>query len=195
MRNKWGNSGNSGWFYFSGLQNHCRWWLQPWNKKMLAPWKESYDPPSQHIKKQIHYFVNKGLSSQGYGFSSSHVCMWELDYKESWPQKNWYYWTVVLEQTLESPLVCKEIQLVHSKGDQPWVFIGRTDIEAETPVLRADSLEKTLMLGKIEGRRRRGQDDRGWDGWMASPTQWTWVWVDSRRGWWSGRPGMLCFVE
>ena len=98
---------------------------------MLAPWKKSYDQPRQHIKKR-HYFANKGLSSQGYGFSSSHVWMWALDYKESWVPKNWCFWTVVLEKILESPLDCKEIQPGHSKGDQSWVFIGRTDVEAET---------------------------------------------------------------
>ena len=122
--------------------------------------------------------------------------MWELDYKEGWAQKNWCFWTtVVLEKTLESPLDCNEIQLVHPKGDQSWVFSGRTDVEAETPITghliqKADSQEKTLMLGKIEGRRRRGRqrmcgDDRGWDGWMASPTQRTQVWVDSRSWWWT----------
>ena len=100
-----------------------------------TPWKHSYDQPRQHIKKQKHYFVNKGLSSQSYGFSSSHVWMWELDYKESWMLKNWCFWTVVLENTLESPLDYKEIQPVHPKGDQSWVFIGRTDAEAETPIL------------------------------------------------------------
>ena len=87
------------------------------------------------IKKQRHYFVHKGPSSQGYGFSSSHVWMWELDYKESWAPKNWCFWTVVLEETLESPLDCQEIQPVHSKGDQFWVFTGRNDAEAETPIL------------------------------------------------------------
>ena len=87
------------------------------------------------LKKRRHYFANKGPSSQGYGFSSGHVWMWELDYKESWVLKNWCFWTVMLEKTLESPLDCKEIQPVHSKGDQSWVFIGRTDVEAETPVL------------------------------------------------------------
>ena len=102
---------------------------------MLTPWKESYDQPRQHIKKQRHYFANKGPCSQVYGFSSGHVWMWELDYKESWVLKNWYFWTVVLEKTLESPLDCKEIQAVHPKGDQSWVFIGRTDAEAETPIL------------------------------------------------------------
>ena len=92
-------------------------------------------PTRQQIKKQRHYFVNKGPSIQGYGFSSGHVWMWELDYKESWAPKNRCLWTVVLEKTIESPLDCKEIQPVHSEGDQPWVFIGRTDFEAEAPIL------------------------------------------------------------
>ena len=134
---------------------------------MLTACQESYDQPRQHIIKQRHYFANKGPSSQGYGFSSSHVWMWELDYKESWALKNWCLWTVALEKTLESPLDCKEIQLVHPKGNQPWIFIGRTDVEAETPILghlrrRADSLEKALMLGKIEGRRRRERQRMRW---------------------------------
>ena len=128
--------------------------------KMLTPWKESYDQPRQHIKKLRHYFANGGPSSQGYGFSSSHVWMWELDYKESWELKNWCFWTVVLEKTLESPLDCKEIHPVHPKGDQSLVFIGRTDVEAEAPVVWPpdvkSSFEKTLMLGKIEGGRKRG---------------------------------------
>ena len=104
-------------------------------KKTLTPWEKSYDQPRQHIKKQRHYFVNKGPSSKGYGFSSGHVWMWELDSEESWVSKNWCVWTVVLEKTLESPLDCKEIQPVHSEGDQPWDFFGRNDAEAETPVL------------------------------------------------------------
>ena len=109
------------------------------------------------IWKSRHYFVNKGPSSQAYGFSSSHVWMWELDYKEGWAQKNWCFWTVVLEKILESPLDCKEIQPVHPKGNWSWVFIWRTEVKAETPVFwPPDSFEKTLMLGKIEGRRRRG---------------------------------------
>ena len=109
--------------------------LQPWNKKMLTPWKESYDQPRQHIKKQRHYFANKGPFSQGYVFSSSHVWMWELDYKESWAPKNWCFWTMVLEKTLESPLDWKEIQPVNPKGNQSWIFIGRTDAEIETAIL------------------------------------------------------------
>ena len=97
--------------------------------------KKSYDQPRQHIKKQRHYFANKDPSSQSYGFSSSHAWMWELDYKESWVPKNWCFWTVVLEKTLESPLDCKEIKPVHPKGNQPGIFIGRTDAEAEMPIL------------------------------------------------------------
>ena len=103
--------------------------------KTLAPWKVSYDQPRQHIKKQRHYFAIKGPSSQGYGFFSSHLCMWELDYKEGSAQKNWCFWTVVLEKTLESPLNSKEIQPVHPKEDQSWVFTGRSDVEDETPIL------------------------------------------------------------
>ena len=100
---------------------------------MLASWKKSYYKPRQCIKKQRHYFANKSLSSQSYSFSSSHLWMWELDYKESWAPKNWCFWTVVLEKTLENPLDCKEIQPLNPKGNQSWIFIGRTD--AETPIL------------------------------------------------------------
>jgi len=95
----------------------------------------SYDQPRQHIKKQRDYFTDTGLYGQSYGFSSSHVCMWELDYKESWAPKNWCFWTVVLDKTLESPLDCKQIQPIHPKGNQSWIFIGRTDAEAESRVL------------------------------------------------------------
>ena len=150
--------------------------------------------PRWHIKKQRHYFANKGPSSQGCGFSISHICMWELDYKESWAPKNWCFWTVVLEKTLESPLDCKEIQPVHLKGDQSWVFIGRTDVEAETPNILATWCEELTHRKrpwcwerlKVGGKG----DDRRWDGWMASPTQWRWVWVN-RSWWWTGRPGVL----
>ena len=114
---------------------------------MLTPWKKSYDQPRQYIKKQRHYLTNKCPSSQGYGFSSSHVWMWELDYKESWMPKNWCVWTVVLEKTPESPLDCKEIQTVHPKGNQSWIFIGRTDVEAETPILWLPD-EKNWLTGK-----------------------------------------------
>ena len=133
--------------------------------------KESYDKPRQHIKKQRHYFANKGPSSQSYGFSSGQEWMWELEYKESWALKNWCFWTVVLEKTLESPLDCKEIQPVHPKENQSWIFIGRTDVEAETPILwrRTDSLEKTLILGAIEEGEEKGttEDEMvGWHHWL-----------------------------
>ena len=134
---------------------------------MLIPWRESYDQPRQHIEKQRHYFANKGPSSQSYGFSSSHVQMWELDHKESWALKNWYFWTVVLEKTLESPLDCKEIQPVHPKGNQSWIFSGRTDAEAETLILWSPDVKNWLLgkdpdAGKIEGRRRRGWQRMRW---------------------------------
>ena len=132
MTNRWGNNGNSEKLFLLGLQNHCRWWLQ-WNWKMLSPWKKSYDKTRQHIKKQRHYFANKVQSSQSYGFSSGHVWMWELNHKESWALKNWCFWTLMLEKTLESPLDCKDIKPVHPKGNQSWIFIGRSGAEAETP--------------------------------------------------------------
>ena len=123
--------------------------------------------------------------------------MWVLNYKESWALKNWCFWAVVLEKTLESPLDCKEIQSVHSKGDQPWVFFGRTDPKAETPILWPPHA-KSWLIGKdscLEGLSAVGKgDDRGWDGWMASLTRWTWVWVNSGSWWWTGRPGMLQFM-
>ena len=102
---------------------------------MLAPWKTRHDQPRRHNKKQRYYSANKGSSSQSYGFSTSHVWMWELDYKESWALKNWCFWTVVLEKTLESSLDCKEIQPINPEGNQFWIFIGRTDAEAETLIL------------------------------------------------------------
>ena len=119
------------------------------------------------IKKQKQYLTNTGPSSQSYGFSSSHVRMQELDCKESWAPKNWCFWTVVLEKTLGRPLDSKEVKPVNPKENQPWIFIGRTDVEAEAPILghlmwRTDSFEKTLMLGKIEGRRKRGQQRMRW---------------------------------
>ena len=114
---------------------------------MLAPWKKSYDQPRQHIKNQRHYFANKSSARQSYGFSCSHVWIWNLAYKESWAPKNWCFWTVLLEKTLASPLDCKEIQPVHSEGHQSWIFIVRTDVEAETPILWPPDA-KNLLNGK-----------------------------------------------
>ena len=157
--------------------------------------QKNYDQLRQHIEEQRHYFANKGPSSQGYGFSSGHAWMRELDCEESWAPKNLCFWTVVLEKTIESPLDCKEIQPVHSEGDQSWIFIGRTNAEAETPnTLATWSEELTHWKRPWCWKRLKvgGQgDDRGWDGWMALPTQWTWVWVSSRSWWWTGKARML----
>ena len=123
-----------------------------------TPWKESYDQPKQHIKKQRHYFANKGSSSQGCGFSSGHVWMWELDYEESWALKNWCFWTMVLK-TLESPLDCKEIQPVHPK-DQSWVFIGRTDVEAEISILWPPDVKSWLIWKDSDAGKDWGQEEK-----------------------------------
>ena len=111
---------------------------------MLAPWKKSYDQPRQHIKKQ-RLFANKGLSSQSYGFSSSCVWMWELDCKETWVLKNWCFWTMMLEETFENYLDCKEIKPVHLKGNQSWIFIGRTDAEADTLIFWPPDVKNWLI--------------------------------------------------
>ena len=123
---------NSDRLYFPGLQNHNGDYSH--EIKTLAPWKKSYDKPKQHIKKQRHHSVDKGPSSQSNGFSSSHVWMWELDHKEGWAPKNWCFWTVVMEKTLESPLDCKKTKPVSPTGNQSWIFIGRTDAEVEAPI-------------------------------------------------------------
>ena len=112
------------------------------------------------ILKSRFYFADKCLSSQSYGFSSSHVWMWELDYKESWAPKNWCFWTVVLEKTLESPLDCKEIQPVHPKGDQSWVFTGRADVEAETSILWSPDVKSWLIWKDLDAGKDWGQEDR-----------------------------------
>ena len=163
---------------------------------MLAPWKKSCGQPRQHIQKQRHYIVNKGLSSQSYGFSSSHAWMWELDHKGSWEPKHWCFWTVVLEKTLESPLDSKEIKSVNFKGNQPWILIGRTDTEAEAPILWLSDV-KSQLIGKKKPwwweRLKAGGEggDRGWDSWMILLIQWTWIWASFRRWWRTGKSGLL----
>ena len=165
---------------------------------MLAHWKKSYDQPRQHIKKQRHYFANKNSYIQSYGFSSSHVWMWELDCEESWAPKYWCFWTAVLEKTLESPLDFKEIQSVHHKGDQSCVFHWKDwcwSWNSNTLATSCEELTHWKRLWCWEGLGAGGEgDDRGWDGWMASLTWWTWVWVNSGSWWWTGRPGVLQFM-
>ena len=167
IANRWESNGNNERLYFLGLPNHCRWWLQPQNSKMLSPWKKHYDKLRQCIKKQRCYFANKALSSQSYDFSSSHVWVWELDHKEGWAPKYWCFWTVVLEKTLESPLDRKEIQPVNPKGNQSWIFIWRTDAEIEAPIFCPPDAMSWLIreecyLRKIKGRRRRGRQRMTW---------------------------------
>ena len=128
---------------------------------MLAPWKKSYDQLRQHIRKQRFYFADKGLYSQSYGFSISHVWMWVSDYKKSWPLKNWYFWTVVLEKTLESPLACEEIQPIHPKGNQSGIFIGRTDTEAETPIIWPPDAKNWLTRKDPDAGKDWRQEEKG----------------------------------
>ena len=165
MANRWGNSGNSGWLYFWGLQNADGDCSHEIKRHLLLGRKVMTKLDS--IFKSRHYFVNKGPSSQGYSFYSSHVWMWELDYKESEVQKNCCFWTVVLEKTLESPLDCKEIKPVHPKGNQFWVFIGRTDGEAETPIFWPPDAKSWLIwkdphAGKDWGQEEMAHVGRDW---------------------------------
>ena len=161
--------------------------------KMLAPWKKSYDQPRQHIKEQKHLFANKGPSSQSYGFFSSHVLMWKLDHKENWVPKNRCFPSVMLEKTLESPLDSKEIKPVNPKGSQPWIFIGRTHAEAETPILRLPDAKNGLIgkdpdAGKDWRQEEKGmtKDEMvGWHHWLNGQ-----VWASSRNWWWTGKPGL-----
>ena len=133
-----------------------------------------------------NHIANKGPPSQGYGFSHGHVWMWELDYKESWAPKNWCFWIVVLEKTLESLMDCKEIKSVHPKRNQSWIFTGRTEVEAETPILWSLDV-KSGLTGKDsdsgkDWRQKEKGETRERDDWMASLSQWTWVWASSRDG-------------
>ena len=130
---------------------------------MLAPLKESYDKPRQRIKKQRYHLANKGPYSQSYDFSSSQVLMWEFDHKEGWTLKNWCFWTVVLEMTHQSPLDCKKIKPVNPKGNQPTIFIGRTDAEAEAPILWPPNA-KSQFTGRDPDS---GKDWREKEKWLA----------------------------
>ena len=162
---------------------------------MLASWKKSYDQPRQHIKKQRHYFANKGPFSQSYSFSSGHVGMWELDHKKGWALKNWCFWTVVLEKTLESPLDFKEIKPINPKGNQSWIFIGRTDAEAEAsllwpPDMKSWFIRKDPGAGKDWRLEEKGMTEDemvGWHHWLNGHE-----FEQASRKWWrTGKPGML----
>ena len=164
--------------------------------KDVALWKKSYDQPRKCIKKQRHYFANRCPSGQSFGFSSSHVWMWELDHKESWAEKNWCSSTVVLEKTLESPLDCKEIQPVLPKGNQSWMFIKRTDAEAETPLLWPPDEKNWLIwkdpdVGKDWRQEENGMTEDemvGWHHWLNGHE---FEQAPSRSWWWTRRPSVL----
>ena len=130
-------------------------------KKRLLLGRKAMTDPRQHIKKQRHYFANKVPSSQSYGFSSNHVWMWKLDHKENWALKNWWFWTAILEKTLESPLDCKEIQQVHPKGNQSWIVIGRTDATAETPILGPPDAKNWLIWKDPDAGKDWRQKEKG----------------------------------
>ena len=158
---------------------------------MLAPWKKSYYQPRQHIKKQRHYFAEKGPSSQSFGFPGGQVWMWEPDHKEGWALKNWCLrrllrvtWTA----RISNQSIWKEISSEYSLER----LMLKLKLQCFGHLMwRTDSLERTLMLGQIEGRRKRGQDDRVWDGWISYLTQWIWVWASSGIWWWTGKTGVL----
>ena len=161
---------------------------------MLSPWKKIMNNLDSIFKsRDITLPTKVPLVMAMHSFSSGHVWTSELDCEERWAPKNWCLWTVVLEKTLVSPFDCKEIQPVHPKGDQSWVFIGRTDAKAETPILEELTHWKRPWCWERLGAGGEG-DDRGWDGWMALPTRWKWVWVNSGSWWWAGRPGVLRFM-
>ena len=158
-----GKNGNRD--FILGFQNHCRWCLQPWNWKMLAPWKKISDKPRQHIKKKKKkkeiLLCQQSPYSQSYDFFSSHVWMWELGHKQSWVPKNWSCWTMVLEKTLEDPLGRKEIQPVNPKGNQSWIFTGRVDAEAEGPIVWPPDVKNWLIGKGPDGGKDWRQEEKG----------------------------------
>ena len=161
---------------------------------MLTPWKESYDQSRQHIKKQRHYFADKGLPSQSYGFSSRHVWMWELDHKENWAPKRWCFWTIVLEKTLEGPLDCKEIKLVNPKGNQSWILIGRADAEAKALILCPPDAKNWLIrkhpdAGNVWRTEEKGTTEDEMVGWHHWPKRHE---FEQARGVADGQGSMMC---
>ena len=173
MANRWGNNGTVTHFIFSSSKITADGDCSHEIKRCLFLGRKSYDKPRQHIKKQRHYFANKGPYSQSYSFSSSHVWMWELDHKEGWVLKNWCFWTVVLEKTLDSPLDCKEIKPVNLKGRQPWIFIGRTDAEVEAPILGSPDAKSRFIRKNPDGgkdwrKKEKGMTEDETVGWLPS---------------------------
>ena len=181
MTNRWGKKWNQWETLFSWAPKSL--WLQPWNSKMLALWKKSYDKPRECIKKQRYHFANKGLNS--YGFSSSHVQMWQLDHKESWAPKNWCFRTVVLEKSLESPLDIREIKPGNPKGNQTWVFIGRTNTEAEAPILWPPDVKNQLIEKDPDVWKDWGHEEKGATDSMDMSLSKLWEIIRTRK------PGML----
>ena len=173
MAHRRGKGGSCEKFPLLGLQNHCKWWLNPWNQKMIASWQESDDKSRQCVEKLRHDSADKGLYRQGYGLPSGHILLWELDHKQSGMPKNWCLWTVVLEKTLESPLDSKEIQLINLKGDQPRIFTWRTDAKAEAPVFWSSDANRQIIrivpdAGKDQGQKEKrvSQDEMArWHHW------------------------------
>ena len=169
--------------YFLGFWNHCTWWLQPWNLKMLAPWKKSYDQPRQHIKKWRNYFVNKGPSRQSYGFLNSHAWMWELDHKEGWVPRIDPFELRCWRRLLRVPWSARRSNLSVLKEISPEYSLEALLLKLQYfgyLIHRADSLENTLIPGKTDGRRRKGWQRMRWlDG--INVTQWTWLWTTSER--------------
>ena len=173
MANRWGGNGNSERLDFLGLQHSWKCWYSH-EIKTPASWKESYDQPRLHIKKQRHYFPDKCPYSQSYGFSSSHIWMYELYHKEGWELKNWCFWTVVLEKTPEILLDSKEIKPVNPKGNQSWIIIEMTDVEAEAPILWPPDAKNWFIIkdpgaGKDWTPEEKGKTENemiGWHHWL-----------------------------
>ena len=189
MANRWGNSGNSERLYFGGLQKSLQMVIAAMKSRCLLLGRKVMTNLDSIVKSRDITLPTKVRLVKAMVFPVVVYGCESWDYKESWEPKNWCFWTVVLEKTLESPLDCKEIQLVYPKGDQSWVFIGRSDVEAETPILWPPDAKSWLIWKDPDvGKRLKAGgegDDRRWDGWMASLTQCTWVWVDSRSWWWT----------
>ena len=180
MANRWGNNGNSDSFIFLGSKITADGDCSHEIKRCLLLGRKAMTNLDSILKSR-HHFNNKGPYSQSYGFSSSHVWMWGLDHKEGWAPQNWCFWTVVLEKTLESPLDSKEIKPVNPEGNQPWISIGRTD--AEAPIIWLPDANSHWKRPQFWESLRAGVEggNRGWDDWMASSTQWTWIWANSGR--------------